>query len=159
MSEAPRSPRERILQEAAIEEAEVTYDPAQLDDPVVARLADAAEAAAAARAAGEATAYGDYSDPPVPPVWDAEMGAAAAYIEGGVQPEEPQEVITVAEVETQLTRLEQLQQTEMPTYERFAHADDALQGICLILAMGFNGDVQTMVLAALQRYRSIHSYG
>lgn len=140
MSETPMSPRERLLREDEQHSVSVL--------PTAEERQQAADAAAEAR---ESTTTGALA---------AEQFATPLLdeAEGPGEPEPP-EVFTVQELEQQLTRLEMLQQAEgMPLHEQLQAADDALQGIAVVLAMGFSGDVQMIVLAALQRYRTVHGY-
>lgn len=68
------------------------------------------------------------------------------------------EVLTLIELERQLGRLEQVaaaKENAPLVPEMFVEADDALQGIAVVLGLSFTGDVQMMVLSALQRYREI----
>lgn len=134
------SPRERLLREDEQHSVSVL--------PTAEERQQAADAAAEAR---ESTTTGALM---------AEQFATPLLdeAEGPGEPEPP-EVFTVQELEQQLTRLEMLQQAEgMPLHEQLQAADDALQGIAVVLAMGFSGDVQMIVLAALQRYRTVHGY-
>lgn len=128
MSE-PLSPRQRMLAE---------------DNPVP-TLPTAEEREQAAQAAAQARAEMEF-----PP--ELEMGNEPD------EAPEPPEVLSAQEIESQLTRLDDLLNADIPEIQRQVEADDALQGITVILGMGFSGDVQTMVLAALQRYRTIKNY-
>lgn len=149
MSETPLTPRERMLREAELEQAEQAaqedYFAAQAD-PIVQHMAEAAEAAAQARAAG-----------PITPEEVVEAVAADDEEEGLV---EAPEILTLQELEAQLARLDHLAEhaATIPPGDLNLAADDALQGVAVILGMGFVGDVQMMVMAALQRYREIKRY-
>lgn len=123
------SPRERMLRE---------------DDDQVVVLPTDEERQAAHAAAAEARAQAALDE--------------ASYPGEPDEPVEQPEVFQVQELESQLTRLENIQSAEVPTVQKIVEADDALQGIAVVLAMGFSGDVQMVVLAALQRYRQIHGY-
>lgn len=132
MSEIPpMSPRERMLRDADDEQ------------PVI-------DPAAQERAAAEAAA----------------ATAREAFTQERIEPGEPfpdpeaeaQEALTAVEVEAQLQRLDDLVTRDMPEIARQMEADDALQGITVLLGMGFGADVQTMTLAALSRYRKIKNY-
>jgi hypothetical protein len=130
--EPPRSPRERILRSADDPSGPV------LTPEQEALLRREAEAAEARRAAMETA-------PEAEPQWEetAEMPP----------------VLTLMRLEDSLTALEQAlvarDTGQMHPALAQVEADDQLQGACVVLGMSFGGDVQSLVLAILQRYREI----
>jgi hypothetical protein len=136
MSE-PMSPRERALREDLPPER-VQHDP-------VVELAEKAEKEAQERRdrfADNVQAETTYDTLPAQEAEDAP------------------EILTLNELESALERLERLASgaDELSLVQLSVEADDALQGIAIVLGMNFGGDVQMMVLAALQRYREIKHY-
>jgi len=81
-----------------------------------------------------------------------EEGEEAPFVQSSSAPE----VLTLIELEKQLSRMEMIGSDPRVTdVAKHEVADDTLQGVVMILGMSFSGDVQMLALALLQRYREM----